>query len=117
MADLNVTNPLASNGVAVTPQSAAASDRFRATAGRKYLLRVANGGGAPTTVTIDDPTSQLPAGGSGTAASFADVALSVTNGTQKAHLLDASRHADANGWVNLTTSPTTSVTFEIYGPL
>jgi hypothetical protein len=117
MADLTVTNPLTANGVAPTSNVAAASDRFAVTRGRKYLYRVANGGGSPDNVTFDDPNSQLPVGGSGTAGTFADVVVACTNGQQRAFLVDADRFADANGWVNLTHSFTTSVTQEVYGPL
>lgn len=117
MADLVVTNPAVSNGVVPTSNVVSASDRFAATQGRKYLLRVNNGGGSPSNVVIDDPNSQLPVGGGGTAGTFADVTVAVTNGTVKSHIIDASRHMDASGWINLTFSFITSVTAEIYGPL
>lgn len=77
----------------------------------KTMVRVSNGGGAPITVTFDDPNSSL----AGATAFNPDVGVSVTNGTAKiiGPFLPA-RFNDSNGRVQLAFSATTSVAWEAY---
>lgn len=116
MADITVrpTNGL-TGALATVGGYAAASgggDRFQAVEGGSYLIHVVNGDATPKTLTIDDPTAVTPVGAT---AFNPDAALVVTNGTSRIFNLDnASRFRDANGWVNLSWSATTSVTFMVY---
>lgn len=116
MADLAVVNPASAQGILVDSHAAApGGDRFLTTQGRKYLMRIANGHSSPQTVTVDDPTSVGALGA--TLAQNPDVPVAVANATERVYLVDANRHRDANGWVNLTYSGTTLLTLEIFGPL
>jgi hypothetical protein len=75
------------------------------------LLEVVNGGGAPITVTIDDPGSASPVG----AMQFnPDVSVSVTNGqTRIIGPFPPFRFNDANGRVAISYSAVTSVTVRV----
>lgn len=91
--------------------AAGASDTIAVLPTTKYLIHVKNGGGAPITVTVDDPTSQSPA----QAAQFnPDVAPSVPAAGERVFVLDSTRFRDANGNINITFSATASVTYAIY---
>lgn len=95
-------------GAVVTSHNAAASDSF--TNNGKVMLRVTNGGGAPITLTVDDPSSVSP-----TAATAwnPDAAITIANGATKViGPFPPSRFNDANGRVQLAWSATTSVTWE-----
>ncbi len=116
MADwTNINVPTLAPGAAPSTNTAnSGGDRFRAQYGARYLLRANNAGGAPITLTFDDPTSATPA----SAKQFnPDVDVAVTNAQARAILIDSNRFADANGWVNITYSGTPTMTVEIYGPL
>jgi hypothetical protein len=118
VAALTVQTP---NVVGITPTYAAGSsggDTFAALAGARYLLHMKNTSGGALTVTIDDPTSPVPAGT--LAATFnPDITISVPATTgDKMMFLDASRFRDANGNWNITYSanPPTGLTLGVFGP-
>jgi hypothetical protein len=102
---------------AATPTTNTANtggDRFQAQFGAKYMVRWNNTGGAPITVTVDDPVSVSPA----SATAFnPDVPVTVTNAQQRMQTIDANRFRDSNGWINFTYSGTPTMTAEIHGPL
>ena len=96
-------------GVAPVAHAAAAGDSFSNNG--KTMVRVNNGGGAPITVTFDDPNSAL----AGATAFNPDVGVAVTNGTAKIiGPFPPSRFNDANGRCQMAWSATTSVTWEAY---
>lgn len=76
------------------------------------LIRVINGSGSSTTLTVDDPTSVGPTG----ATQFnPDAALACPAGAARVCALPSGRFVDpATGKVILTWSVATSVTFELY---
>lgn len=76
--------------------------------GDHTFLHVKNGGGAPITVTIDDPTSVSPPG----ASQFnPDLSVSVTNAQERMIGPLTARFANpATGLVNITYSGVTTVT-------
>jgi hypothetical protein len=96
-------------GAQPVSHAAAASDSFSNNG--KVMVRVNNGGGAPITLTVDDPNSSLPA-----ATAFnPDAAIVVTNA--QARIIGPfppARFNDANGRVQLAWSGTTSVTWEAH---
>lgn len=118
MAALTVQTP---NVVGITPTYAAGAsggDTVATLAGARYLLHLKNTSGGALTVTLDDPTSQVPAGT--LAAAFnPDITVSVPATTgDKMLLLDASRFRDATGNWNITYSanPPTGLTVGVFGP-
>lgn len=77
------------------------SDSIPALAYRFVLLVVMSTTGTPT-ITVDDPTSQAPAG---TGVQFnADVQLVLGAGQTKVMRLDCARFRDVNGNINYTTA-------------
>ena len=116
LANINVP-ALVPAGAPTTNNATAGPDTFVAQPFGKYKLRFANTGGAPVTVTADDPVSQNP----GNATQFnPDVALAVvpaTNGIRESYI-DAARFRDpATGLVTLSYSVTPTMTIQIDGPL
>jgi hypothetical protein len=97
-------------GAQPVSHAAAAGDSFDNNG--RVMLRVNNGGGAPSTVTFDDPNSTaLP----GAVAFNPDAAVTVTNGQVRViGPFPPSRFNDANGRVQIAWSVTTSVTWEAY---
>ena len=77
----------------------------------RVVVRINNGGGAPITVTLDDPNTATP---EGAAAINPDVAITVTNGQSRAIVLTRARLRRflnaSNGRVSWTYSGVTSVT-------
>jgi hypothetical protein len=96
-------------GATPVAHAAAAGDSFSNNG--KTMIRVNNGGGAPITVTFDDPNSSLAS-----AQQFnPDVQVSITNGQSRIiGPFPPSRFNDTNGRVQMTWSATTSVTWEAY---
>jgi hypothetical protein len=97
-------------GLQPVSHAAAAGDSFSNNG--KTLIRVNNGGGAPITLTVDDPGSTSPVAAT---AFNPDAAIVVTNG--QARIIGpfpAARFNDANGRCQLAWSATTSVTWEAY---
>ena len=92
-----------------TNMVAAAVGGDKVVPGDRTFLRVKNGGGAPITVTLNDPTSVSPVG----ATQFnADVAVTVTNGQERVIGPITGRFADPadSGLCAVTYSAVTSVT-------
>ena len=97
-------------GAAPVSHAAAASDSFSNNG--KTMIRVNNAGGAPITLTLDDPNSSTPVAAT---AWNPDAAIVVTNGTVKvAGPFPTARFNDANGRVQMSWSGTTSVSWEAY---
>ena len=98
----------ADNGVEATPTY---MDKFRA--GAHTYLHVKNGGGAPTTVTVNDPNSDAP-----TAAYVfnPDIEVTINAGAEKVlGPFPAARFRDpADGLVHVTYSVVTSVTVGVF---
>jgi len=117
MPDLTVVNPANFAGALAVSAVGSASDRFATTRGRRYLMRVNNAHASSQNFTVDDPTSVLPPGGSGTPGTFADVVVPVLNATTRSFMVEADRFADANGWVNLVFGIAGAMNVEVYGPL
>lgn len=123
MADLTPVNPTIVDATPGEPPvivtCAGGGDRFPATAGRRYMLRINNGHSSAQNVVVDDPTSGTGVIGS-TTAQNPDATIIVPNGTapanQRVVLLDADRFKDSTGWINLTYSGVTLLTLEVYGP-
>lgn len=118
MAALTVQTP---NVVGITPTYAAGAsggDTAAVLAGSRYLLHLKNTSGGALTATLDDPTSQVPAGT--LAATFnPDITVSVPATTgDKMLLIDASRFRDTTGNINITYSanPPTGLTVGVFGP-
>lgn len=113
----NVNAPAAAPGAAPTVNTLTANagpDTIPVQPNSQYLLRISNTGGAPVTVTIDDPTSTNP----GNATAFnPDVPVAVTNAQIRAVTLNTNRHRDAaTGNVTLAYSGALTGTIEVYGP-
>jgi len=97
-------------GAAPVSHVAAAADSF--TNNGRTMIRVVNGGGAPTTLTLDDPGTNQPVAAT---AFNPDAAITITNGTTKViGPFPTSRFNDANGRVQMAWSVTASVTWEAY---
>jgi hypothetical protein len=81
----------------------------------KYQLRFNNTGGAPVTVTFDDPISANP----GSATAFnPDVPVTVTNAQVRTVTLSADRFRDpTTGLMTMTYSVSPTMTVEVHGPL
>lgn len=81
----------------------------------KYMLIFNNTGGAPVTVTYNDPVSQNP----GNATQFnPDVPVVVTNAQRRVSFVDAARFRDpVSGNMELSYSVTPTMTVEVHGPL
>ncbi|MEU4391643.1 hypothetical protein [Kribbella sp. NPDC023855] len=107
----------ASSALAVNPGPAAADatgNYVVVPAGVKRLtVRVANGGGAPITWTLDDPTTQTP---EGAAAINPDAALAVTNAQSRVVVFSGARLRrfmdPVTRRINWTYSAVTTVTVE-----
>lgn len=102
-------------GAPSTNTCTAGPDTIPVQFGGKYLLRFNNTGGAPVTVTFDDPVSQNP----GNATQFnPDVPVIVTNAQARVVTLSADRFRDpATGNIQLSYSVTPTMTVEVHGPL
>jgi uncharacterized spore protein YtfJ len=88
-------------GSAVTPITPG-SDSIAASAYGVVFLVVRSVSTGTPTITVDDPTSQGPAG---TGVSFnPDAQLTLTAGQTKVMRLDCARFRDANGNINYTTA-------------
>lgn len=114
MTTLNPVSPSVA-GNTVTPITPTATDVIPCSAFRWVLLIVRTGGTNTYLGTIDDPTSQAPAG---TGVTFnADVTTgTVPISSIKSVRLDCARFRDANGNINITSSSTfTGTTLEAYG--
>lgn len=116
MADLVVVNPNVASRAVPVKNVSSASDRFKVDPGNKYLLKIVNGAGAPSSTVLDDPVSGVGALGATTPMN-PDVTITTPATSESARIIEAARFADANGWVNITTSPITTLTIEVYGPL
>lgn len=92
--------------------AAAAGGGDKVQAGPAVFLVVKNGGGAPITVTIDDPTSVSPAGAQ---AFNPDLSVSVTNAQERwiGPLTDRFTNP-ADGLVAWTYSGVTTVTVGVF---
>jgi hypothetical protein len=117
MADLNNVNPLAlAPGAAplTNTNQSAGPDRFPAQVGARYLVRLNNTGGAPVTMTWDDPTSVAPA----SAKAFnPDVDVVVTNAQARVTTVDGNRFRNSDGYIYMTWSGAMTGSVEIHGPL
>lgn len=116
MAALTNINPpaLVPGAAPLTNTCTAGPDTIPVAATGRYLLRFNNTGGAPVTVTIDDPVSQNP----GNATQFnPDVPLAVTNAQARAQTIDVARFRDpTTGNITLSYSATPTMTVEVHGP-
>ncbi len=114
MANLAIIDLVQGGALHTTAAAAGGGDTITPTAGdfRNFALFVNNGGGAPITVTIDDPNSVTPVA----ATTFnPDPAISVTNATAKLILIDTKRCLNgATGLINITYSAVTTVTVAVY---
>lgn len=79
--------------------------------GSRTFLYVKNGGGAPITVTIDDPNSKQP---EGSTAWNPDLAVTVTNAQERMIGPLGSRFIDGNGNTAITYTAVTSVTVGVF---
>jgi len=118
MAQLTEQNPVLT-GIVPTYVAVAATDFFvplKRGVGQKYLLHFKNAGASPDSVSINDPTSVLPAGATGPGATAFDVVVSVVNATEKMILLDnIERFVDpATGRVDIANSFITTVTCAVF---
>lgn len=116
MASLTNINPpvLVPSAVPLTNTCTAGPDTIPVQFGGKYQLRFNNTGGAPVTVTIDDPVSQNP----GNATAFnPDVPIVVTNGQARVATVVVDRFRDSAGNITLAYSVTPTMTVEVHGPL
>jgi hypothetical protein len=94
----------------------AASDSFPVAPTGRYLLIVKNAGGSPDVVVVDDPTSGTGPAGAATPMN-PDLSHSVPATTGERHfLLNAQRHRNVNGNIDVTHSFITTVTCIMYGP-
>lgn len=83
---------------------------------KSLLLRFANTGGAPVTVTLDDPTSVAPVGTGVVFTPDVFVAVPLTNGLRSFLIPDVTRFTDpATGRVNWTYSGALTGSVEVYG--
>lgn len=96
-------------GAAPVSHAAAAGDSFSNNG--KVMVRVANAGASPVTVTFDDPNSAL----AGATAFNPDVGVTVPNGAQRIiGPFPPNRFNDSNGRVQMAWSATASMTWEAY---
>lgn len=75
----------------------------------RTMFVVTNGGGSPITVTVTVQRTTFNVSGVGTV-TFANIPISVTNGTTRFILVPQGPYNDANGRVSVTYSAVTSVT-------
>jgi hypothetical protein len=82
---------------------------------RRMVVRIANGGGSPITVTLDDPNTATP---EGAAAINPDAVITVTNAQSRVIVLSGARLRRflnaTNGRISWTYSGVTTVTVEAY---
>jgi hypothetical protein len=83
---------------------------------KSLVLRFANTGGSPNTVTIDDPTSVAPPGAGVVFTPDVFVAVPATTGVRTFLIPDVTRFTDpATGQLNWTYSGAFTGTVEAYG--
>lgn len=97
---------IAAPSTVVTPVAAAAADSFPAVAGKTWL-EVTNASGVSTTVTVDSE-APVPVGTSQT-----DRSVTVAAGVTRRIPIEDVNWIDASGSVDITTSPTTSITLAV----
>lgn len=104
------------NGVTVTPQVPTATDTITPGPYSFVLLVVRTGGTNTYSGTIDDPTSQAPAGNLAGAFNPDIITGVIPINTTKSFLLPANRFKDSNGKINITSGSTfAGTTVEAYG--
>ena len=111
----NINAPTLVPGAApLTNTCTAGPDTIPVAATGRYMLRFNNTGGAPVTVTFDDPISANP----GSATAFnPDVPVTVTNAQARTPTIDVARFRDpATGNITLTYSVSPTMTVEVHGP-
>ncbi len=102
--DITVQNILQSGLVVIHTGSLNIPDTHKVRNDGRTFIRIVNGGGSPTTVTINTPGNR---GGN----AIADRAVVVTNGTeQNIGPFPPSIYNDSNGDINITLSFVTTVT-------
>lgn len=79
--------------------------------GSRTFLHVKNGGGAPITVTINDPNSKQP---EGSTAWDPDLAVTVTNAQERLIGPLGNRFIDSSGSTAIAYSAVTSVTVAVF---
>lgn len=90
---------------------------FPASIGARYLLLFRNTSGSASVPTIDDPTSQTPAGATAFNPDLVGASIPATTGVTS-QLIDAGRFRDASGNVNFTiTNAASTITCAVIGPL
>lgn len=113
MTTLTPANP-AVTGTTLVPIVPTASDQIPCSAYKAVLLVVRTGGTNTYAATIDDPTSQGPAGATAYNPDLATGTVPIS--TVRVFRLETARFKDANGNINLTSSSTfTGTTLEAYG--
>ena len=112
MATITPVDPRSANGALAAPATAAGGgDVIPMQPGKTYLVRVNNGGGAPITVSVNDPSV-------GAAATPEYNAVSVVNATSRSFCFKRANFGTTPTQnIALTYSGVTSVTVEAYGPL
>ena len=84
------------------------------------LVRINNGSAVSTVVTLNDPTTPNPEGSGAvtTPSTWPDVAITIAAGAARTLLFNKARRArfvnPANGRIEFSTTPVTTVTFEVY---
>jgi hypothetical protein len=103
---LQTAQALSVTGVAATYSAVSASDTVAANGTVRMVYHVKNAGGSPDTVTLVVPGTDV------FGQAIPDVAVTVTNGTEKfIYITDQARAADpSTGLITITHSFTTSVT-------
>jgi hypothetical protein len=109
MAALTATTP-SRTGTAVTGAAVAASDTIAVSilGSNGAYLEILNGGGSPDNMTISDASTTT------TGAAAASNAPSVTNGTNKIFTILPRMADPTTGFVTITHSFITSVTYKLY---
>lgn len=79
--------------------------------GSRTFIHIKNGGGAPITLTVDDPNSKTP---DGATAWNPDLAVTVANATERMVGPIGARFIDGNGNTNLAYSGVTTVTIGVF---
>lgn len=103
---------IAETGTLGTYTAVSSSDTFTPVSDAIHILHVKNAGGSSDTVTVDDPTSQTPAG----ATSFnPDQTGPTANATERFYRIDPKRCRNpSTGLITVTHSFTTTVTAAVF---